>query len=80
MSDIVNIDWQLLGARLVNLSDEEQSLFFKGFLNELDTLPSHYEKEMQMVHIRFKLTDKEKKLAKNYLNTIGWEETANDGE
>jgi len=36
--DTIKIEWDLLGAKLATLSDEEQGKFFKGFAFELSNL------------------------------------------
>lgn len=62
MLNIVNIDWQCLGATLAILSDEEQKKFFKGLLQEINQFPTHYQKEMQLLFIADGLTKEEKEL------------------
>jgi len=50
--DMIEIDWEILGARLARLSTDEQIPFFRGFANEMNKYPTHYEKEMQLTYIR----------------------------
>ena len=71
--DAVTINWYLIGAKLANLSDDEQGEFFKGFTDELLTWDTHCERERQMLYIRDKLTKKQR----SYIETIGWEFTIN---
>jgi len=70
MLEEITINWTALGAKLAVMSDEEQSDFFRGFINEIDSWDTHYKKEMQLVSIACKLTDKEKEL----LSTISYKE------
>jgi hypothetical protein len=52
LSDSIEIDWAILGARLANLSTDEQCPFFKQFAAEMLRYPSRYETEMQLHMIR----------------------------
>jgi len=70
MKKSFNIEWDILGAELANLSDSEQANFFHGFAKELDSWPSHYVREMQMVSINLKLDDKVRDTLEKYLSTI----------
>ena len=67
MINTIEIKWDLLGAKLASLGDEEQGQFFKGFARELDHYESSYLTEVQMLHIRDKLGAKEKLILENYL-------------
>jgi hypothetical protein len=67
MIDTITIKWDLLGARLATLSDEEQSEFFRGFAFELGQYETAYKREMQMLSIRDKLTKDERKILEESL-------------
>lgn len=49
---MIDVNWDVLGARLARLSTDEQIPFFKCFANEMLKYPSHYEMEMQLTNIR----------------------------
>jgi len=57
--DTIKIEWDLLGAKLATLSDEEQGKFFKGFAFELSKYESSYKRQLQMFAVRDKLSKKE---------------------
>jgi len=69
MNEAIKIDWKLLGAKLANLSSNEQAEFFKGFVDEVMTWESHATMEMQMAYIREELTPTQRE----YIATIGFE-------
>lgn len=73
MQEEITIKWDLLGAKLATLSDNEQSEFFKGFAIELNHFDSHYLKEMQMLYIKDKLEKKIKDILKEYLPALWYE-------
>jgi len=69
----IEIKWDLLGAKLANLSDEEQGLFFKGFAIELNNYESRYMAGIQVCAIRGKLKLSEQTILKDLLPLL-WEE------
>lgn len=73
MINTIDIKWDLLGARLANLSDTEQGLFFKGFALELERFESGYKAQMQMCFTRDKLTRHEQKILNDILPCL-WTE------
>lgn len=70
MKNEIEFNWYLIGAKLASLTDEEQSQFFTGFANELESWETHSQREMQMCYVNSKLKDKIKKTLKNYLPTL----------
>ena len=74
MINTIEINWELLGAKLAALSDNEQSEFFKGFARELDGFESHHSREMQMAYVNGKLDNKSKMTLKRYFPMIWWED------
>ena len=73
MINSIDIKWDLLGAKLANLSDEEQGLFFKGLSNELSKFESHYMANLQMCYVKSKLSKKEQEFLKEFLPNL-WED------
>ena len=69
MKQSIDVNWELLGAELANLSDEEQGAFFRGFAIELKHYPSHHAAEMQCCFINGKLTPEQR----DFYATIGYE-------
>ena len=59
--DTIEIEWDLLGAKLAHLSDVDQGKFFKGFAIELARYESQCARELQMFAIQKKLNLKEQK-------------------
>lgn len=76
MRNEIEFDWYLIGAKLANSDDAEQSQFFSGFAKELDSWETHAQKEMQMCCVNSKLKDKVKEILKNYLPMLWYK----DGE
>lgn len=74
MKDLLEIDWGMMGAKVATLSDEQQALFFEGFVKELDSWETHYQKEMQMMYINSKLSNKAKEILKKYLSSLWYED------
>ena len=74
MIDTIEIKWDLLGARLATLSDEEQSEFFTGFAKELMSFETHYKREMQMTFVNGKMKKEVKKTLEKYLPALWYEE------
>ena len=72
--ETVKIEWDLLGAKLATLSDEEQGKFFRGFAYELSKFESQYKREMQMLSVREKLTPKEQKTLEDTMPCLWYAE------
>lgn len=70
MKELVNMNWDVIGAKLAALSDNEQALFFTGFAKELDHYDTHFQKETQMLYIKDKLTEKTKKTLEEYFPSL----------
>lgn len=69
------IDYGTIAAHLANESDEEQSCFFRVFLDELRACcGTNHGVEMQLASINRKLTEKEKEL----LSMLGYREGRSD--
>jgi hypothetical protein len=47
----LNIKWDVLGAQLANLSDEEQRAFLRGFAQEMNKYPTEYQRDLQLAAI-----------------------------
>ena len=73
-TDMVKIEWGLLGAHLANLSDIEQSEFFKGFAFELNRYETAYKRQMQMAYVADKLMQKEKDILEESLSMLWYKE------
>ena len=71
--DAIKIEWDLLGAKLATLSDEEQGKFFKGFAFELSKFESAYKRQLQVFAIRDKLNKKEIEILKESLSCLWYE-------
>jgi len=71
--EVISIKWDLLGAKLAVLSDEEQAAFFTGFASELAAYDTHYAREMQMHFIAAKLKPSTIKTLRDYLPYIWFE-------
>lgn len=56
------IDWGHIGAELAICESEEQIKFFKGFYREVNSWPTHRQKEMQMLWIADGLSKEEKEI------------------
>lgn len=74
MIDTIEINWELLGAKLATLPDEEQGKFFKGFALELSHYESKHKAQLQMAYIAGKLSDKEKGILEDNLSMIWYKE------
>jgi len=73
MIETIEIKWDLLGAKLATLSDDEQSKFFEGFAFELSRYESTYKQQIQILSIRDKLTKKARETLKESLPCL-WDE------
>ena len=47
----ININWSSLGAKLANLSNTEQTAFFKTFAQEMNNYESTHQRDMQLASI-----------------------------
>lgn len=70
--ETIDVKWDLLGAKLARLSDEEQGKFFTGFAFELNKFESTYMKQLQMCSINKKLSKEHKEILEESLPCI-WE-------
>lgn len=50
--EIMNINWEILGAQLALLSSAEQSAFFRGFCDEMLRYEISHCRDMQLTYIR----------------------------
>ena len=50
--ELINLNWEQLGARLAKLSSSEQIPFFKRFCKEMLAYDTHCQMEMQLTYIR----------------------------
>ena len=73
--DTIKIEWDLLGAKLATLSDEEQSKFFKGFAFELSKYESAYKRHLQMFAVKDKLNKKEIETLEESLSCLWYTES-----
>lgn len=71
-TDMIKIEWDLLGAKLANLGSDEQGKFFKGFAFELGRYESAYKRQMQMCYVADSLNQKEKETLEEALPCL-WE-------
>jgi len=67
-------NWEAIGALLAQKSDIEQTKFFQSFIKEIETYDTNLSKEMQLMSINNKLTDREKEL----LSCLSYREGDND--
>lgn len=74
MLNTIEIKWDLLGAKLASLSDDEQGQFFKGFAFELSKFETKYLIEQQMFSIKDKLNDKEISILEDALSCLWFKE------
>lgn len=72
--DTIKIEWDLLGAKLATLSDDEQGKFFKGFAFELSKYESAYKRQIQMFCIKEKLNKKEIDILEESLSCLWYKE------
>lgn len=72
MIETIEIKWDLLGARLARLSDEEQGKFFTGFGIEMGNYESTYKGQMQLLHARDDIPDDVQEYLKEVLPML-WE-------
>lgn len=49
--DIINLNWEALGAELARLSNEEQACFFKGFADEMNKYTTLFKRDTQLCYI-----------------------------
>jgi hypothetical protein len=74
MKKAISIRWDILGAQLAAGSDEDQAEFFKGFIQELDTWDSQYQREMQMHSIAANMREYDKAALSKTLPCIWFKE------
>lgn len=74
MKEIININWDLLGAKLAKLSDVEQGAFFHGFAQELNRYESKYAQCLQMAYVKDKLTKQDKDILEEVLPCLWYKE------
>lgn len=74
MVDAIEIKWDVIGAKLATLSDEEQAKFFNGFAIELNNFETHFQRENQMLSIGDKLSEHIKNTLEKYLPSIWYKE------
>ena len=74
MNESIILNWGLLGAKLANLSDNEQSEFLKGFAFELNRYESNYKIQIQMFSIKDKLNKKEIKILEESFSCLWYKE------
>ena len=72
--ETIEIKWDLLGAKLARLNDDDQAKFFTGFAKELKSWDTHYAREAQMLHINSNLCIDVKKTLEDYLPALWYEE------
>lgn len=73
MLNAIEIKWDVIGAKLAALSDEEQFKFFTGFARELEGYDTHYQREMQMLSIRDKLDSKARLTLEKYFPALWYD-------
>ncbi len=59
------IDSELAGALVASSDDFEQAKFFKGFVKEIMSWPTHIGGEMQLMCVNKRLTTEERDLLRN---------------
>jgi hypothetical protein len=69
-TEMIEINWGLLGAKFALIDDKEQAEFFKGLAHELNNYDSHYKAESQMCFINLLLDDKSKDILEDLLPAI----------
>lgn len=74
MLDAVDFRWDILGAKLATLGDDEQAQFFKGFARELNGYESHFRRECQMMACGDKLDARAKQTLEKYLPAMWFKE------
>lgn len=74
MIDTIEIKWDLLGAKLAHLSDKEQAEFFAGFAFELSKYESQYKRELQLLSVRDKLSNANRKMLEESLPCLWFNE------
>lgn len=79
MLNTIEIKWDLLGAKLAALGDDEQSKFFMGFARELASFETHYQREVQMISVGDKLDERAKQTLEKYLPAM-WYKDAPAGQ
>ena len=72
--DTIKIEWDLLGAKLATLSDEEQGKFFMGFAFELSKYESAYKRQLQMFAVRDRLGKREIETLEESLSCLWYTE------
>lgn len=78
MRDTIEVQWDMLGAKLAALGDEEQAKFFHGFAHELASscYDSHYRREMQMLAIGEHIPPDSRKVLEEYMPCLWYKEAA----
>lgn len=61
---LIEIDWELAGARLAHLTDDDQVAFLRGFINECNKWGTRLEVERQLAMVNLKLTSEERETLK----------------
>ncbi len=74
MIEVIKINWELLGARLAALGDDDQAAFFDGFAAELHSYKSHHRIEMQLMKAGDLMRPRAKALLKDHLPCLWFEE------
>ena len=62
--ECININWATLGAKLANLTNEEQNQFLKSFASEMNKYESTHQRDMQLCYIATGCSDSDPKLTK----------------
>ena len=70
MKNEIEFNWYLMGAKVANESDESQAEFFRGFANEINSWETHSQREMQMINVNKRMTDKIKDILEKYLPAL----------
>lgn len=76
MINTIEIKWDLLGAKFAILDFEDQAKFFDGFAKEImsSSYESHYHREVQMLNVNNKLSEKTKNTLEKYLPALWFKE------
>ncbi len=70
----VELKWDMLGALLATLSDEDQAKFFHGFAVELSKYESQYKREVQMFYVADHLSPQDKKVLEESLSCFWYQD------
>jgi len=74
MRESIKIDWEILGAELADLSDDEQGDFFRGFIREVMKYDTHFKRESQFISIGKKLSDTDRDNMSELFSAIWYKE------